>query len=286
VSESSAKIICDSISPHDVRVTTMEVTLHRFVLAELNTHRVFSRNSASSRAVPVTKMLDRATTGHALPISWPCEQPGMQGGAELTGRGLIEAFAVWEAVRISTLGIVGRYVNDHPDPAKRLHKSVLNRLLEPFQYHTVLITSSLWENFFGLRNNPLAQPEIALPAAMMEEIYRANTPSYLDWDEWHLPLVTPAERSGAMHEDPDTLCKISAARCARVSTFQHDTGLIDISKDLGLFERLESADPMHASPLEHQCTPVPLSGSVGGNIPGYLQFRTVWEEKKGVDSYR
>ena len=52
----SAEIIADTYCEFtDERVTTMEVTMHRFVLAEFNTHRVFSRNSASSRAIPVRK---------------------------------------------------------------------------------------------------------------------------------------------------------------------------------------------------------------------------------------
>ena len=51
-----AVIAADSINVKGKRITTFIVTMPRIVLAELNTHRVFSRNSASSRAIPFTKM--------------------------------------------------------------------------------------------------------------------------------------------------------------------------------------------------------------------------------------
>jgi hypothetical protein len=53
----STKILADSISPDGVRLTTLEVVMPRIVLAEFNTHRMLSRNSASSRAIPIEKMI-------------------------------------------------------------------------------------------------------------------------------------------------------------------------------------------------------------------------------------
>ena len=154
----NAKVILDSISPEGDRLTTMEVVMHRFVLSEFNTHRSFSRNSASSRAIPTRKQMARVETETAFPVSWPCEQPGMQGGEELDGNLGDAASTVWrnamqDAVRHATaLAEIG------------VHKSVVNRLLEPFMWHTVIVSSTEWENFFGLRCNSLAQPEIRVAA--------------------------------------------------------------------------------------------------------------------------
>ena len=125
----SARIIADSISPYGDRLTTMEVTFHRFVLAEFNTHRVFSRNSASSRAIPLQKQIKRIREGIAYPVLWASEQKGMQGGDEvddtMTARMCWESAAndaIASALRLQDLGV---------------HKSLVNRLLEPFMWHTV-----------------------------------------------------------------------------------------------------------------------------------------------------
>lgn len=265
----SAKIVADSISWGGIRLTTMEVTFHRFVLAEFNTHRVFSRNSASSRAIPVEKQLERLEQSPAFPISWPREQPGMQGGTELEGDDLAEAQALFEQVHAFTLKAVSDYVSTHPDKAHRVHKSVTNRLLEPFMWHTVIVSSTEWENFFGLRCSPQAQPEIRVVAEMMRDIYDNSTPIPTLEGEWHLPYITDEERSSI---DIQRLRHISVARCARVSSL-HAGDAGDYEKDLRLFNSLTSAVPPHASPLEHIATPASRSDMVPGNFDGWLQLR-------------
>lgn len=216
--------------------------MHRFVLAEFNTHRVFSRNSASSRAIPLRKQLDRVLNDPAFPVSWPAEQPGMSGGDELEPEGLVQ---LWMIARNRAVECARAAGNDG------LHKSVANRLLEPFMWHTVVVTSTSWQNFFGLRCNPMAQPEIREAAEAMYQAYEESAPRPTKPGEWHLPYIQPDEIE--FHEVHD-LIRVSSARCARVS-YLTQNGVRDISEDLKLYSRLVSATPMHASPLEHVATP-------------------------------
>lgn len=254
-----ATIVADSISPAGDRVTTMEVTMHRFVLAEFNTHRVFSRNSASSRAIPLGRQIARLREELAYPVKWASERPGMQGGDEIDLQ--IEARDIWmvaaqDAVAHATaLQILG------------VHKSIINRLLEPFMWHTVIVTSTEWENFFDLRCHELAQPEIRAAAELMRDEYRASEPTKLDRGQWHAPYGDPTRMS------LETMLKTSVARCAWVSTMNHDG---DKSWDAieRMYDRLTTAAPMHASPLEHQCTPADVWR---GNLSGWSQLRHMVE---------
>lgn len=271
MSEPSAKIILDSVSMDGHRLTTMECVMHRFVLAEFNTHRVFSRNSASSRAIPVKKQIQRVLDDPAIPLVWPAEKSGMQGGESLDDERSLEAEIQWRLARnvsvesariLSALGV---------------HKSVTNRLLEPFMWHTVIVTSTDWANFFGLRCNPMAQPEIQAVAYAMRDAYRASEPQSVGDHGWHTPYVDDLEASKLLRVETSfdagirRVCLISAARCARVSYLTHD-GKHDPAADIGLAERLISASPPHASPLEHVATP-DKTRSAPGNFDGWAQFR-------------
>lgn len=269
----NARVILDSINPMGHRLLTIEATFHRFVLAEFNTHRVFSRNSASSRAIPVGKQLERVRTNTAYPVTWPAEQRGMQGGEELDDGIVGEVMGLWEEARDNAVSSAERLHK------LGVHKSVTNRLLEPFMWHTVIVTSTEWDNFFHQRCSPLAQPEIRVAAEMMRDAIDASTPQELFFEEWHLPYIDDEDREWAAYRNPErelgkstypTLCRISAARCARVSYLTHD-GKRDRQADLDLYERLTSADPMHASPLEHVATPD--DGIPYGNFTGWRQLR-------------
>lgn len=257
----TAHVVEDSIA-NGVRLTTIEVTFHRFVLAEFNTHRVFSRNSASSRAIPVKKQLERVTQFPAFPISWPREQPGMQGGTELEGQDLANAEELFAAIHRSITDLVSAYVDSHPDPEHRLHKSVLNRPLETFMWHTVVVTATEWENFFGLRCSPMAQPEIRVAAEMMREAFNESIPTPRSVGQWHLPYVTDEER---LSVPGPLLRQISVARCARVSSL-HAGDVGDYEKDYRLFETLTGAVPPHASPLEHVATPCDDTAHAPGEL--------------------
>ncbi len=241
----AAKIVADSISEAGDRLTTMEVTFPRFVLAEFNTHRMFSRNSASSRAIPTAKQFERIAEDPAIPVHWGKNQPGMQAESELEGQDRSDAVEQWLAARDSAVV--------HAENLLQLgvHKQVVNRLLEPFMWHTVIVTATEWNNFFALRAHRDAQPEIRVIAEMMKELYETSTPKLLRRGEWHLPFIQPDEYDYAF-EYSEEARKISAARCARVSYLTHD-GRRDLNKDIELYERLVTGG--HMSPLEHVATP-------------------------------
>lgn len=277
-----AEVICDSLHPNELsRLTTVRARIHRYVLAELNTHRAFSRNSASSRAIPFDRQLARVMNDPAMPIEWGRNQPGMQAGESIDE--IDQAREVWLAARdaaveqaelLSKLGV---------------HKQVVNRLLEPFMWHTVVITSSEWENFFTQRCSPLAQPEIRVAAEAIRDAIENSTPRRLSFVQGtdmryfeHLPFITENE---ALQYHIGTLRAASVARCARTS-YDHDGGTTpDIGKDTDLFSRLIMANPMHASPLEHVAMPVRPAESYanadGRNFgPLWRQYRAVVERQQ------
>jgi hypothetical protein len=275
-----AKIILDSINEQGDRLTTMELTFIRWVLAEFNTHRSHSRNSASSRAIPVLKQLAKLRNNPAFPLVWASEQKGMQGGPPLVGQDLEDAQLLFMDIWQYTLEAVEQYVAEHPiedEGDVRLHKSLLNRLLEPFMWHTVIATSTQagWENFFQLRSTyftRLAQPEIALPADLAYQEYQNSQPKLLLPGEWHTPYILPEEYETIEVEERK---RISVARSARVSFLNHD-GVRDVNEDLGMFDRLIAAVPRHDSPMEHVATPAfpdfPPQFHLG-NFKGWHQLR-------------
>jgi thymidylate synthase ThyX len=269
-----AKILLDSVSPNGVRLTTMEVTFPRFVLAEFNTHRMFSRNSASSRAIPVEKQLKRITENPCVPIYWGKNQKGMQASEEVSEKWKAEY--IWLRARDKAL----EYAKHLADLG--VHKQVTNRLLEPFMWHTVIVTATNWSNFFALRCHPDTQPELRKAAMMMQEIHESHVPRQFDWDEWHLPLFYRSDGQLVCSEDlaeieklsrdfemsqTEIAKRVSAGRCARVSYLTHD-GQRNLAADLQLCNML--IDSGHMSPLEHVATPDP-EGS--GNFAGWRQFR-------------
>lgn len=257
----SARVIADSISEHGERLTTFEVQLHRFVLAEFNTHRAFSRNSASSRAIPVRREIDRVRTAPAYPLEWPAEQRGMQGGAALSGPDQAAAISQWDEARKAAIDAAERL------QALGVHKSVTNRLLEPFMWQTIIVSATDWDGFFSQRCSPLAQPEIRAAAEAMRVGYHASTPLGVSADEWHLPYLQADESL-----DLDVAKRVAAARCARVSYLTHD-GRRDLAADLELYDRLVTANPPHASPLEHVARPRRPDEPARGNFRGWTQLR-------------
>jgi thymidylate synthase ThyX len=290
-----AKVLADSVSPAGHRLTTLEATFPRFVLAEFNTHRVFSRNSASSRAIPVAKQLRRVLDDPYVPIEFGSNKPGMQAGPALSGPARDAAEAEWlrardDAVRhvlalITSPGNAAGFGDLHEclaaaegslkePPAQWLnvHKQVANRLLEPFMWHTVIVSSTCWENFFNLRCHPDAQPEIRLIATKMREARERSVPTRLEAEEWHLPLIGQAEREEA--PSAEELQKISVGRCARVSYLTH-AGARDLSADVTLYDRLRESG--HMSPMEHVARPMTAEelqgGEWSGNFRGWIAHR-------------
>lgn len=248
-----AKILCDSLSPAGVRLTTFEVTFPRIVLAEFNTHRTFSRNSASSRAIPVEKMLKKVKEDPFIPIYWGKNQKGMQAEQELTEEEQKDTQYQWLAARdevifrVEELLLIGA------------HKQIANRLLEPWLWHTVLVTATEWDNFWGLRCNKDAQPEIRKIADMMKELYDAGVPKQLKEGQWHLPLIGEEEvwsSDGITFFGLEDIIKVCVGRCCRVSYLTHD-GKRDPRADVDLCEKLLKSG--HMSPFEHAARPMTLN---------------------------
>ena len=244
----SVKMIADSISPTGVRISTMQLTYPRFIHSELMTHRVFSRNASSSRAIPVSRMLSNVRTDPAMPIHWGTNKPGMQAGEELSPIKRLTAMSLWRiggrlmcvvAWCMSKLG---------------LHKQVANRLLEPWQHIHVVVTSTEWDNFFALRCHPDAQPEFQDLAKLMRRVMSMSLPRKLKYGEWHLPYVTLDERAEYSISDA---VRVSAARCCRVSYMNHEGKNTTLDQDLDLYNKLVTAKPPHMSPVEHQATASP-----------------------------
>jgi hypothetical protein len=258
----TAKVLADSITESGKRLTTLEVTIRRFVLAEFNTHRVFSRNSASSRAIPIDKQIKRVRENPALPVFWGANQKGMSAAIELEGAEKFMVQEEWLAARDSAVSHVNRLLE------LGLHKQLANRLLEPWMWQTIIVTATEWDNYYALRCDAHAQPEIRVASEDMLKAMEESTPSLLKDGEWHLPLINPEDRDEA---DGDTLLKVSAGRCARVSYLTHD-GTRDLSADVSLHDTLSQNG--HMSPLEHQARPMRIGEEgLGGNFVGWTQYR-------------
>jgi thymidylate synthase ThyX len=255
----SARLLLDSMSPSGVRLVTLEVTFPRFVLAEFNTHRSLSRNSASSRAIPTSKLLERVENDPVLPAQWGRNQKGMSAGDVLDAREQELAERIWLSARDAAVAHARKLLE------LSVHKQELNRVLEPFLWHTVIVTATEWENFFELRCAPNAQPEIRAAALTMRAALDASRPAGVAIGEWHVPLVQDDERALPIELQK----KISAARCARVSYLTHE-GKRAIEKDLELYERLQA--DRHLSPFEHVATPSP-DVEFHANFRGWIQMR-------------
>lgn len=227
-------------------LVTLEVTMPRFILAEFNTHRVFSRNSASSRAIPVARRIRDVRQNPFVPEAFGRNKRGMSATEDLGGWRDTAARALW-------LGAAGAAVLA-AQGLDRLgtHKQHANRLLEPFAWHTVLVTATDWGNFIALRTDKNAQPEMQVVARLMREALAQAEEEAVE-RMWHIPLVqgVDAEALWDQSHEPEQLFMISAGRCARVSYLTHD-GRRDPCADLELAERLVTNG--HMSPFEHQAT--------------------------------
>lgn len=268
------RIECDSVSREGVRLTTFVVRFPRLILAEVNTHRMLSRNGASSRAIPVERRIDAVLSDPYVPEAFGRNQRGMQSNESLDEVASNDARCAWLEARDAavyharTLAGLG------------VHKQWAGRLLEPFCWHTAIVSGTDWGDFFGQRCHRDAQPEFQKLACMMRDAMAASTPDVLEPGEWHLPMVTPHDWLTAMSSaslDTAGLLRrmrlVSAGRCARVSYETHD-GRRDQDADVALAERLLAAEPPHASPFEHVATPAaPGEPQPPGNFRRWHQWR-------------
>lgn len=235
-----AHIIAASRNPNGQELITAILRYPRWVHAELMTHRMFSRNAASSRAIPVDKMRRIIIENPAVPEYWGANKTGMQPGEVLKGEELDKVMFAWEAQKNIALVVADSLQAHH------LHKGVANRILEPFMPYTVLVSATSWGNFFKLRAHKDALPEFQILAHRMLNAYLDTPRSELEWGEWHVPF------GDMMYPDldTDTQRKVAIARAARLSYLTYD-GDQSLEKDLDLYHQLMVAEPLHASPAEH-----------------------------------
>lgn len=307
----SAEVVADSI--HDgSRLTTFEVTFPRFILAEVNTHRDKSRSSASSRAIPVWKRLTDMILHPFVPLAFGKNRAGMQSAEMvsdedteasrtnwLVGRdvAVIQAFVLAggeaqilkDAKGDQRAEEVCRQVKllmtMYPDVTAKLvslsvgvHKQHANRVLEPYAWHTAIITGTHWRNLYGLRASAMAQPEFQEAVIAMIRAHMASTPKVLEEGEWHLPYVFEEDRQ-ELKSDYILLPRVSSARCGRVSYLTHD-GKRNIPADLKMVDGLQSHG--HMSPFEHpaQAATKAERGKKNGNFSReWAQYRKMLENE-------
>lgn len=255
----SAAMRAGSVSEAGVKIATLEVTMPRNLLAQFNTHRMFSRNAASSRAVPVNRLIDATVAHPFIPV------------LTVAGKGMTAPGVVDDVTQQEWVEDVGELL-EHAARlcskwATRGHKQHVNRYLEPWSWVTVLVTATDWDNFFRLRLHHAAQPEMQQVA---QEMHRAMD-EYPDWQtlkpgQWHMPFGEMCPEGATMHQR----LKLATARCARLSYNQHD-GTYSPTADYTLHDKLYSDG--HYSPFEH-CTKASAYEDMRySNLTGWISYR-------------
>lgn len=249
-------IVADSINSFGNRITTFLITFPRYILAEFNTHRMFSRNSASSRAIPFKKMVKAVQDHPFIPSEWMKDHPGMQGNEYLN-----ESDSHWSAETWTTARDKAIEQATLLNQKYGVTKQMANRLLEPYMWHTCLVTSTEWENFFALRAHKDADINIQTIAFMMLSDYNNSSPVKLQPGEWHIPFRDKMPEfdysdvlntaTGLYGFTLNDAIKISTAVCARTSytIIGEDTKAPDFGVDIRLHDKL--AQSGHWSPFEH-----------------------------------
>jgi thymidylate synthase ThyX len=310
-----ATIIADSKNEFGNRAITFVITFPRIVLAEFNTHRMLSRNSASSRAVPFVKMLQKTLDHPMVPIKWMKDHKGMQGNEFFTDKEIddLGLDLIWLSARDSMIS----HAKDLADAG--VTKQICNRLLEPFMWHTAIVTATEWENFFALRADEAAEIHIADLAHKMLAEANLSEPKQLKSGEWHIPFGDDIDNKrlgifqnigddeGALTPSTERLkIKIATARCARVSYLNFE-GKDDYEADIKLHDKLCHPDYGHWSPFEHCMKAMREEVYEGGlsdvkwaggdeygnpqyeygwcgNVRGFVQYRKMFENENKKDS--
>ena len=305
-----------SISPRGHKLASFVITYPRVCLAEVYTHRLVydtghapgmwngeegvyltertaerdqSKNSASSRAISLEKFVSKIQDDPYVP-TWSMQQKGMQ-GEQLTDEQKISHANQW-CLRMRDQMITGaRALHE-----LGVHKQDCNRYLEPWQWVTQIVTSSRWDNYFALRCHHMAFPPFRKIARMMYLALRKETPTQLDYGQWHLPFVPLEEQMtvkywpGVVQHDPDEFpieIKRSAARCAWISYENADKIATD-EAILSTYKRLFSEIPVHASPVEHQASPMHMTTEsvrpeLKSNLAGWVQARKLIKHEAVLD---
>lgn len=261
-----ATLLADSVSFHGYRLSTFELEYPKFIHPQLMSHREFSRNVQSSRAIPTNKLIKNILDDPAVPLRWGINKPGMEASEYIDDiqtadelecewlKGLDDAIA-----RIGQLELIA---------GGQIHKQTINRLLDPWMHVRTILSGTSFSNLAHLRISDHAQPEIRKLVEIMVSKLKANKPEFIYpfSGRWHLPLLSESEKSAMPIRDA---IKVSVGRCARVSYLTHD-GSRDHDKDIELHDRLSSNG--HWSPFEHVARPMLLPFR-SGNFIGWRQYR-------------
>lgn len=255
------EIIADSRTEQNHRITSWVLTYPRFIHSEFLTHRMFSRNAASSRAIPVEKMVKAIMEEPAMPEYWGANQKGMQASTCLSADDEVLAKNLWKTARTDAVnwcnGLLGMGV----------HKQLANRIIEPWAHMTVIMTATEMDNFFALRAHPAAQPEFQVLAYRMLDAYLKSEAHEIPFRSYHIPF---SDRMPAELSEQQKL-KVATARCARVSYLTFE-GEINVEKDYELHDRL--AESGHWSPFEHCAMAIDTNIKYDcGNFKGWLPYR-------------
>jgi len=280
-------IIADSISKAGGRITTFCLEYPRLVHSEFMTHRLFSRNAMSSRAIPIATLIQQVIDDPAHPVRFGANQPGMQdkGGNHdaLIGAGYT-AFEWWKLAGLSA----AKFAEGFADAG--YHKQVGNRLLEPFQRMKTIVTATDWQNFFWLRVDKDADPTIYPLALKMKAAWDLSVPEVLKPGEWHTPYVDHSElddgsigyyvldeKGQPVDLTLEEAKSISSSCCAQVSYRRLNSNK---DKALDIYDKLLSGNKVHASPFEHQATPrrATVEDSWGGFYINCIDDPRSWEE--------
>lgn len=255
-------------------VVTFLLTYHRFIHAEVMTYRVFNRNAASSRAMPVKKTLWDVWSNPAVPVRFGKSRKGMQDGGPLPAGSARLARFLWLMARYPVLLVCWCLLQ------VGVHKQFVNRLLEPWSWMTLLVTATQWENFYRQRCHASAQPEIRELAETMLRAHAASVPRMLHVGQWHFPFAMPLEIAAAEADGSDgieQLLKRCTARSARTS-YRNFYGKDDVADDLRLTADLTR--DKHWSPFEHCCQNMGNEKRYGALV-GYRPYRMCFANEAG-----
>lgn len=262
----------------DKVLSTLLLRYPRCIHAEFMTHRVFSRNAASSRAIPVEKLIKDVEENPFIPVYWGANQKGMQAGAEIDVPLYLEGASHFDMVDRRYDPITREeawlYARDKAVATARAfakagyHKQIVNRLLEPFAHITVLVSGTEWDNFLELRDHPAAEPHIQILAREIRRcLEREDDIQDLEPGEWHLPFAADEEMT------VDDRIKMSVARCASTSYKTVDGFDMTLDRAVGLHDRLVGSTPVHASPAEHVAQADEFSHHSSGDFVGWAYSR-------------
>lgn len=301
----TVKIAADSITEGGCRLVTWCWEYPRMIHAEIMTHRAFSRNAASSRAIPAATLRARVLDKPAIPIKFGKNERGMQAHSEVDDAGAARDW--WLEGR----DLMAAHHKRGEDLG--IHKQLVNRVIEPWMTIATLVSTTDHANFFHLRKHPMAEDNFQVVAELAWELFHNHKPMYIPPGGWHLPYIEESDddlraeilnmrwaeigiqrvtgpKAGIGFSLVDAKIALSTARCARVSYLTHE-GTRDLAADFALHKRLvvrenAESDPIHASPAEHPARACSISNGLQrhGNFEGWKSYRKFLPYENGPDT--